>query len=169
MRVCFFLVQVSLVFIGREKGRGGVRKWDNNAFPHPSLSPARERLSGVPTSNPSWTGAGAWEEVLGHASFFSLPTLAPLPRGRDSVEKAKQEKRSWSHRIVALATVREIWNPPGICMGAHLRVCSQPKITELAPQRGGEAVTWTVDYMSSHLAAGLGAAGGEKAQRQAEE
>lgn len=139
------------------------------------IPPFRQREIGwaaLPTSSPSSSaGAGAWEEVLGRASSRSACPLWPrCQRGREGAEKAKQEKRSQSHRASALMLAQKIWNPHGVCKGRSVWGCAQcqsrggKKVNKnhrvwLAGQRVG-AVTGTVDYMSCHLAVGFWTAGG---------
>lgn len=149
------------------------------------IPPFRQREIGwasLPTGSPSSSaGAGAWEEVLGRASSRSACPLWPrCQRGREGAEKAKQEKRSQSHRASALVFAQKIWNPHGVCKrrsvwgfeplpkkrGGKKKVNKNHRVW-LAGQRAG-AVTWTVDCMSCHLAVGFWAAGGTSLGRRIE-
>lgn len=60
----------------------------------------RERLSCVPASNPTWTGAGAWEQFLGHALLSPCPLLPRCQEGETARREGRQEKKSQSRKIV---------------------------------------------------------------------
>lgn len=146
------------------------------------IPPFRRREIGwasLPTGSPSSSaGAAAWEEVLGRASSRSACPLWPrCQRGREGAEKAKQEKRSQSHGASARAKdMKSTWS---LQEEKRRRVRPSPKRRRekkkvnknhrvwLAGQRAG-AVTWTVDYMSCHLAVGFWAAGGTSLGRRNE-
>lgn len=127
-------------------------------FSHPSLTPAREKLSSVPAKQPPLEQRLGLERRF-WAMPFSLPAhfcpAAKRERQRGEREAGKEIMKS-PNCAYTLILKYEIhlafaWKP------SALRQKSQ---SWLGTRRG--AVTWTVDYMSSQLTVGLGAASGER-------
>lgn len=120
-----FFVQVRLVFTRRELGHGGgVKEKKKSGLEmrqeciSTSLSFAcktRERLSSVPASNPTWTGAGAWEQFLGHALLSPCPLLPCCQEG-ETVRRKRGRNRNHEVTNCAYTLPLKIRNPPRICI-----------------------------------------------------
>lgn len=75
----------------------------------------RERLSSVPASNPTWTGAGAWEQFLGHALLSPCPLLPCCQEG-ETVRRKRGRNRNHEVTNCAYTLPLKIRNPPRICI-----------------------------------------------------
>lgn len=135
MRVCFCF-STGQPSVHRQRVRPWWRQKMRQQCISTSLSFASERTAERrthqrPLLNRGWGLRGG----SGPCLLFLPAHFGPAAkRERDSVEKAKQEKRSWSHRIVAFAArtrdMKSTWNLHGSTFEGLLPA---RKITELAP------------------------------------
>lgn len=147
-----FFVQVRLVFTRRELGHGGgVKEKKKSGLEmrqeciSTSLSFAcktRERLSSVPASNPTWTGAGAWEQFLGHALLSPCPLLPCCQEGETVRRKRGRKIKSWSHKLCVHTPTKDTKSTSNMYKSKPMFfVCVCGKST---------LWLWTVNYMSSN-------------------
>lgn len=114
--------------------------------------------------------------------FWAVPPLAlPAhfgPAAKEGERAQRKQSRKRDRKVTERVLAQKIWNPHGVCerrsVGGFARCQKgeEKKVNKnhrvwLAGQRAG-AVTWTVDYMSCHLAVGFWAAGGTSLGRRNE-
>lgn len=157
-----FFVQVRLVFTRRELGHGGVRNETRMHFHIPLFRQREKGWAVYPQATPLEQGLGL--ERRSWAMPFSLPAhfcpAAKRERQRGEREAGKEIMKSQNMCLHAPSKdMKSTWNLHESGLRFALR---QNHGGWLATRRG--AVTWTVDYMSSHLTVGLGAASGERSR-----
>lgn len=119
-------VQVRLVFTRRELGHGGggkkkkKKKKSGLEMRQECISTSlsldcktRERQSSVPASNPTWTGAGAWEQFLGHALLSPCPLLPCCQEGETASRKGGRKRNHEVTKLCWYAPTKDIkstWN-----------------------------------------------------------
>lgn len=134
----------------RKKKKGGLEKRQECISTSLSFAfKTRERLSSVSKSNPTRTGAGAWEQFLGHALLSPCPLLPCCQEGETARRKGGRKRNHEITKLCSYTLLLKLWNPCGICIKESWH-WFWGEVTDLTLCEYTGAVPWIVDYVSSN-------------------